>query len=503
MGHAHTHAGAAADAAMLTLRVPEATRRVLVGAVVMLALVVTAGAVWLWPRGPAPHAAGVAAVQEDTEAATVVSVNRRTCAGTTDDRLADGSVAPSVVCAAVKVRLSAGPEAGKVVSVEVTGPAMTENLAPGVRAVIARFPDADTADAGGTGGGKDVYAWVDFDRATPMWLLLAVFVLVVLAVARLRGIAALAGVGAAFAMILVFLLPALRRGEDPVAVSLVGSAAVMLVVLYASHGVSAKTTCALFGTVIALGVAAGLATWAASAAHLDGQTGEDALSLTQLVGAGTVSAAVISGMLLAGLGVLNDVTVTQASAVWELKAAAPYLDVRALFARGMRIGRDHLTSTVYTVAFAYAGVSLTVLLLIQVYDRPMTEVLTSAPIAQDVVGVLVGGIGLALAIPLTTAVAALVAAHATSSPAPHALSTPSSTPTSTPSPASGPAAIEVPGPRLDRRAVGTGEGDENERNPSEEAFEEGLLFRRRHAVRRPPHDDQLDLDSSDWSSWPR
>jgi uncharacterized membrane protein len=197
-----------------------------------------------------------------------------------------------------------------------------------------------------------------------------------------------------------------------VAVTLVGCVGVMLVVLYASHGVSAKTTTALLGTVIALGASAGLASWAASAAHLDGQTGEDAQALSQLAGVGTVSAAVVSGMVLAGLGILNDVTVTQASAVWELKAAAPQLGPRALFARGMRIGRDHLSSTVYTIAFAYAGVSLPVLLLIQVYDRPLTEVVTSAPIAQEVVGVLVGGIGLALAIPLTTVIAALVAARA-------------------------------------------------------------------------------------------
>jgi uncharacterized membrane protein len=202
-------------------------------------------------------------------------------------------------------------------------------------------------------------------------------------------------------------------------VTLVGSVAVMLVVLYASHGVSAKTTTALFGTVIALAVSGLLARWASSSAHLDGQTGEDAMALTQLAGAGTVRAVVVSGMLLAGLGVLNDVTVTQASAVWELKAAAPHLGVRALFSRGMRIGRDHLSSTVYTIAFAYAGVSLPVLLLIQVYERPLAEVVTSAPIAQEVVGVLVGGIGLALAIPLTTLVAALVAAS--SRPAPGGL----------------------------------------------------------------------------------
>ena len=319
-----------------------------------------------------------------------------------------------------------------------------------------------------------------------MWVLVVIFVLVVAAVARLRGLAALVGVGAGFAMILVFLLPALRRGENPIAVTLVGSVAVMLVVLYASHGVSAKTTSALVGTVTALATTAGLAAWVASAAHLDGQTGEDALSLSQLVGARTVSAAVVSGMVLASLGVLNDVTITQASAVWELKTVAPHLGPASVAARAMRIGRDHLASTVYTLAFVYAGVALPVLLLIQVYDRPFTEVITSAPIAQEVVGALVGGIGIALAVPFTTAMAALVAARAR--------------------PAAAPASAAGGGHRATGEDVPARTAPEMLPEESfEESFDEGLLFRRRRpAVERPrPFEgDQLEVDATDWSSWP-
>jgi uncharacterized membrane protein len=479
MGHAHVHT--AVDHA--SLRITDTARRLLLGAVVALVVITVAGAVWLWPRGPLPHNAAADTVHQDTMTATVVSVSRRTCPGTTDDRLPDGALAPSVACASVKVRLTDATQRGKVVSVQVTGPTVEEGLAPGVGALVARFPDA----TGQIGVGQDVYAWVDFDRAQPMWLLLGIFVIVVLAVARLRGVAALIGVGLGFAMILLFLLPALRRGENPVAVTLVGSVAVMLVVLYASHGVSAKTTCALLGTVAALLVTAGLGSWAASAAHLDGQTGEDALSLSQLVGSGTVSAAVISGMVLAGLGVLNDVTVTQASAVWELKAAAPHLDGRHLWTRGMRIGRDHLASTVYTLAFAYAGLSLAVLLLIQAYDRPLTEVVTSAPIAQDVVGVLAGGIGVALAIPLTTAMASLVVGRAT-------LLNPDAPSGDTSIPRH-PLVAAKPRPAPGEEAI----------PDAEDAFEEGVVFRRRRREQRhprPAEEDQLGLDASDWSSWP-
>src|SRR3954470_11332621 len=400
MGHTHAHSPSGAHGgAESRLRVGGRTRSLLVAVVTVTALVTIGGLLWLWPRGPLPHTADVGAYQQESISATVVGVTRRTCSGTSDDRVADGSVAPTVSCAAVRARLDDGPNVGRTVAVQVTGPTVDEGLAPGARAMVARFPDAES-DGSGRSGESDVYAWVDFDRGQPMWVLLAVFVLVVVAIARLRGLAALVGVGGGFAMVLFFVLPALRRGENPVAVTLVGSVAVMLIVLYASHGVSAKTTSALIGTVTALAATAGLAGWAASAAHLDGQTGEDALSLGQLVGARTVSAAVVSGMVLAGLGVLNDVTVTQASAVWELKAAAPHLGVPGLVTRAMRIGRDHLASTVYPLAFVYAGIALPVLLLIQVYNQPVTQVITSAPIAQEVVGMLVGGIGVALAVPL-------------------------------------------------------------------------------------------------------
>jgi uncharacterized membrane protein len=478
MGHAHAHTPSGTDGGTGSrLQVDRTTRAALIAVVVLTALVTLGGLLWLWPRGPLPHNAAVGTVTQDSIAATVVGVSRRTCPGTSDDRLADGSVAPTVRCATVRARLDDGTNAGRTVTVEVTGPTVDEGLAPGVRAVVARFPDA-------TAGGGDVYAWVDFDRGQSMWVLVVVFVLVVVAVARLRGLAALVGVGVGFAMVLVFLLPALRRGENPVAVTLVGSVAVMLVVLYASHGISAKTTSALIGTVTALATTAGLAAWAASAAHLNGQTGEDALSLSQLVGAQTVSAAVVSGMVLAGLGVLNDVTVTQASAVWELKTVAPHLGVAGLAGRAMRIGRDHLASTVYTLAFVYAGVALPVLLLIQVYDRPFTEVITSAPIAQDVVGALVAGIGIALAVPFTTAIAALVAARARPAAAEHWASA------SVPVHATEPEEAAVP-------KAPTGQ--------PEESFEQGLLFRRRRPGvdrPRPSEDDQLEVDATDWSSWP-
>lgn len=110
---------------------------------------------------------------------------------------------------------------------------------------------------------------------------------------------------------------------------------------------------------------------------------------------------------MAGLGVLNDVTITQSSAVWEARAAAPSMGRRALFQSGMRIGRDHIASTIYTIVFAYAGAALPVLLLLFLYERPVLEMLQTESLSEEIVRTLASAIGLVLAVPVTTAIAAL------------------------------------------------------------------------------------------------
>ena len=113
-------------------------------------------------------------------------------------------------------------------------------------------------------------------------------------------------------------------------------------------------------------------------------------------------------MILAGLGVLNDVTVTQASAVWELHAAKPHASRRELFGRGMRIGRDHIASTVYTIAFVYVGAALPTIILASLYDSSLEQTLTSSDIGEEIVRTLVGSIGLVLVVPLTTLIGVLI-----------------------------------------------------------------------------------------------
>jgi uncharacterized membrane protein len=193
----------------------------------------------------------------------------------------------------------------------------------------------------------------------------------------------------------------------------------MFVVLYLAHGFSARTTTALVGTLFGLALSALLGALAVAAAHLTGFSSEAAVQLQQYDATLDFSGLVLAATVVAGLGILNDVTITQASAVWQLHEAAPDAGWRQLFRRGMAIGRDHIASTVYTIVFAYAGAALPLLLLFELYERPFWVVLTGSEVGEEVIRTLVGGIALVLAVPVTTLIGALVAtASAATTPAP-------------------------------------------------------------------------------------
>ena len=255
--------------------------------------------------------------------------------------------------------------------------------------------------------GVDPLVFMDFQRELPIALLAIVYAVVVLLVARWRGLAAMAGLGLAFVVLLGFTMPALLAGQSAIGVALVTSSLVMFVTLYLAHGLSARTSTALLGTLVGLGLTALLAAWASGAAQITGTTDEMSAFLPSSAPGADLRGIALCGIVLAGMGVLNDVTITQASAVWELRGVAPTATRAELFTRAMRIGRDHIASTVYTIAFAYVGAALPLLMLVWLVDQSPAAALTSGEIAEEVVRTLVGSIGLVLAIPVTTAIATL------------------------------------------------------------------------------------------------
>ncbi|MGY1786027.1 YibE/F family protein [Geodermatophilus sp. SYSU D00698] len=398
--HTHSH-GPDPDAPppspeTLTRRRRAVTLMLLLLVPVGLATVV--GLVALWPGGEPTRAEQVAATflpAGTTYAdARVVSLQTLPCgeAGT-----------GQATCATAVVEVLEGDGAGDYQQVDLSAEVVANGVGEGDTLVLTRDPGAE--------GGPD-YQFADFERTTPIVVLAVAFALVVGAVARLRGLAALVGLAFAFFVLLRFVLPALLAGSSPTLVSLVGSAAIMFVVLYLAHGFSARTTTALVGTLFGLALVTVLGSVAVDVARLTGLTSEETIQLLTFDPTLDFSGLVIAGVVVAGLGVLNDVTITQASAIWQLNEVDPAMGWRQLYRRGMAVGRDHIASTVYTIVFAYAGAALPLLLLFEVYTQPAGVTLTSAAVAEEVIRTLVGAIALVLAVPVTTAVGAFFATAA-------------------------------------------------------------------------------------------
>jgi uncharacterized membrane protein len=383
--------------------------RLVVGLLAAIGVTVLIGAVLLWPSGrkvdiplPFQNAAGGAVT---TENAHVLSSDLGLCGSLSVGKVLTSAPLPGLPegeqCYRVLVAIASGPNTGANTLLEFTRGPGQPHPTPGDRLRVVRQVD----EQGTTG-----YGFYDFERTWPLVSLAAVFAVVVVAVARWRGLLALAGILVAFLVLVVFLLPALRDGAPAVPVALVASAAILYVVVYLAHGVSMRTSAALLGTLTALALA-GLLSWAAiGLAHLTGLSEEQNTEVAAYLGDVSITGLLLAGFIIGSLGVLNDVTVTQASMVFELAAASTQTSRRTVFLGAMRVGRDHIASTVYTLVLAYAGSSLPLLLLFSVANRSLDDVLTSESVAIEIARSAIGGIALALSVPLTTAIAVLMAA---------------------------------------------------------------------------------------------
>lgn len=313
-------------------------------------------------------------------------------------------------CGAITVALEAATSgsAPPAVSVSVPPAITTSGLRAGDEVQLMRVPAQE--------GAPEAYSFLQVQRGAPLVVFAVLFLVVVAVVARLRGLLALVGLAFGGFILIAFMLPALLEGQSGLIVASVGSSAIMFVVLYLAHGVSIRTSTALAGTLFGVAITAVLGIAGVGVARLSGVANDEAATLASFVQHMSPRELLTAAIIVAGLGVLNDVTITQSSAVWELRGAAPQMTRMELFRSGMRIGRDHIASTIYTIVFAYAGAALPVLMLLFLYDRPVFDLLQTESLAEEIVRTLASAIGLVLAVPATTAFAALTVSGAEPAP---------------------------------------------------------------------------------------
>ncbi len=399
---AHSHRGS------VEVAVAPVPRAVMLAALGLVAIATIVGLIRLWPSGDA-----VAGLTGDLEyaAAGVTFPQARITAidpdcgeayGGADP--ADGPVPAMEACQIAHVQVLEGERAGEASSVVLQGPMAVSGLRPGDTLQLMSNPAA--GQYAPEDQGIDSAFGINRNLSLGLWTL--AFVVAVVAIGRHRGALALLSLGFSGLMILWFVVPGLLAGGPGLALALVGASAIMYVALYVAHGPSIRTSAALAGTLVAVVITAIIAQLAVSTSRLSGLGDEDAGILSSIATELDFRGLLTCAIIIAGLGVLNDVTITQTSSVWELRAAAPHLPRRAIFARAMRIGRDHIASTIYTIVFAYAGAAMSVLLLLYLFDQPLLSVLTQEGIAIEIVRTLTSGIGLVLAVPITTAIAAVL-----------------------------------------------------------------------------------------------
>jgi uncharacterized membrane protein len=265
---------------------------------------------------------------------------------------------------------------------------------------------------GTSGEGQSTYGIAGKIKRHGLTSLAILFIVAVLVVGRIWGAMSLLGLVLSFIVIFKVIIPLIVRGSDPIMAALLGAVIIIPSTFYVSHGFNKKTHVGVLATLISLTVTGLLAVYFVNRVHLTGFASEEA-GFLQVERQGTID---IKGILLAGiiigtLGILDDVTIGQASVIKQIKEAKPNITFWTLFKKGMEVGQDHIASMVNTLVLVYSGSSLPLLLLFFDSEKTVLDIIEFEVIAEEIVKMLVGSIGLVLAAPLATIIAAYVFTH--------------------------------------------------------------------------------------------
>lgn len=363
------------------------TQRRLWIAVGACALITVIGLVMLWPRGEVASSLDSSALFGDRVEARVMSNNVEPC-----------TYDPVAGCYHVTLRILGGTNPNTNFTWELPFDSANSQFEAGDDLYVYEAALAD---------GTFSYEFADFQRGTPLLLLGMIFVIAVILLARWKGVGAIGGLLASLLVLVVFMLPSLLRGNNAIAVALVGSSMIAFVALYLAHGVNISTTVALLSTFASLALIGVLSYIFVASANFTGFT-EDSSYILALGVQIDARGLLLAGIVIGSLGVLDDVTVTQVSAVWELRQLQPEATRKEIYRSAVNIGRDHISSTVNTLFLTYAGAALPLLLLFNVAGQSISTVSTSEVVATEIVRSLVGSIGLVASVPISTWLAARV-----------------------------------------------------------------------------------------------
>ena len=369
----HSHSADAAD----TL-VGGSIRRSLWFIIGLLAVITAAALIILWPSEPVP----TTPLGERTPG-TVTEVSD--CKPVAED------------CVTLTIEVAEGLFAGETVKTDAFQTQNSPEITVGTQVWLVES---------NTEPGE--FALSDIDRQSSLLWLAGLFAVAVVLFARWKGVSALAGLVSSMALLIWFILPSILLGKDPVVVAAVGTAAIAIVAMFLAHGPHVGTVVAIVGTVLALFLTLALAWLFTGFVSLSGMGDEGSYFLDLQGMEFDLRGLFLAGVVIGALGVLDDVTITQAAAVAEVKRADPSARWPQLFGAGMRVGRDHVAATVNTLVLAYVGAALPTFILLTMSDLGLLQSINNEVIAQEIVRALIGGLGIIAAVPITTALMAAI-----------------------------------------------------------------------------------------------
>lgn len=281
---------------------------------------------------------------------------------------------------------------GEIISVDSFG----EPIALGDKIFLEYFPQ------------EDIYNFVTVNRNTPLYILLGIFVFGIIILAGKKGARSLVSLGFSFLILFLVLVPLLLQGYNPLWTTLGFGLAVLFLSIFVTHGFNRQSLVSFIGAVSSIIVSVILLTGVEYMVPLTGLINDSIQFLDfETQGILDLYGIVSAGIIIGILGVLDDITITQVAVVREL-SSENLLSKKQVFLKSLRVGRDHISSLVNTLVFAYVGATLPLIMFIQILEIPFFVLISQEFIFVEIIRSLIGAIGLTLAVPVTTYLAVFI-----------------------------------------------------------------------------------------------
>ncbi len=255
--------------------------------------------------------------------------------------------------------------------------------------------------------GNEQWSITGYDRNLPILILIGLFSLLAILIGKRQGLGSLISLAFTIFILYIWAIPKILDGSDVIFIGIVTVTITLIVIMYASHGFNKKTSIATVSTILGLFIVGILAKVFSNAIKVDGSGSEEAFLLfSQTNGGVNLSEIFFISILIGAMGVLDDVVMSQVSAIQELYVANDKLTTLQLYRQGMNIGRDHISSMVNTLFIAYAGSSLAIVMLLTYSSGGIGNIIKIDVIAEEIIRTVTSSIGILLVVPISSILAA-------------------------------------------------------------------------------------------------